>query len=456
MKSFEIKSLISKGETETFEFKEHFSDDTVETLVAFSNTRGGKIIVGVTDDGKIIGDSYAKESLQVFINEIKQKTDGKIIPNAEFINYEGKILLIFSISEYPSKPISFKGKYYKRVRGANHLMTTDEVVNEYLRARNKSWDMFMAEEVSLVDLDFSKITKIIQLINKRRDAVIDEDPLSFLKKYDLIQGDRITNAAHLLFSKKPLYFTDIQIGLFETETVIKKSITIRNDLISEVDGVMDFIMGYITKEYIITGKPQREEKWQYPLSAIREFVVNAIVHRDYQNGTHSQFKVFSKKLELWNIGTLPLGLSISDLYSGEESSRPRNLKLAEIFKEVGVIERYGSGVKRAVSEIVNFGLPKPEITERASGLNVKIFGSNDPVNEPVNDPVNEPVNKFVSRKEKILNLIIKNKKIDRISLAKFLNVDLSTVKRDLLSLKREGVIKRIGSDKTGFWEIIKT
>ena len=176
------------------------------------------------------------------------------------LTVNNKTIAILSISEYPSKPLSSRGKYYKRVKNSNHLMLVDEVVNEYLKVRNRSWDMFLAENATLSDLDFNKVCVLIERINQRRETKIESDPLSFLKKFDLIHGEKITNAAQLLFSKKSLFFTEIQIGLFETDTIIKKSITIKNDLFSEIDQVMDFILTHITKEYIITGKPEREER----------------------------------------------------------------------------------------------------------------------------------------------------------------------------------------------------
>lgn len=176
------------------------------------------------------------------------------------LTVNNKTIAVLSISEYPSKPLSSRGKYYKRVKNSNHLMLVDEVVNEYLKVRNRSWDMFLAENATLSDLDFNKVCVLIERINQRRETKIESDPLSFLKKFDLIHGEKITNAAQLLFSKKSLFFTEIQIGLFETDTIIKKSITIKNDLFSEIDQVMDFILTHITKEYIITGKPEREER----------------------------------------------------------------------------------------------------------------------------------------------------------------------------------------------------
>jgi len=371
--------MVKQREGQNLEFKSNFNDACIETLVAFSNATGGMILIGVEDNGEITGVDVGKESIARWLNEIKIKTEYKILPDVEILDIKSKKIVILKVNEYPSKPISYKGRYYKRINESNHTMTTDEIVNEYLKVRNRSWDMFPAEGYSLEHIDLEKVVKLIQKINKKREINIEEDPLVFLKKYGLIQDITITNAALLLFAKGDLDMTEIQIGLFERDTVIKKSVTIKEDLFREVDMVMDFIMAHITKEYIFTGAPERDERWQYPLSAVREFIINAIIHRDYRRGIHSQFKVFRDKIELWNIGKLPDELKIKDLFSGKEKSVPRNIKIAEIFKEAYLIEKYGGGIKRATEEMGMYSLPAPWISETAGGLNVVLFGEEEPL-----------------------------------------------------------------------------
>jgi len=124
---------------------------------------------------------------------------------------------------------------------------------------------------------------------------------------------------------------------------------------------MDFITAYITKEYVITWKPARYEKWQFPIEAIREFVINAIIHRKYIWWTHSQFRVYPNKLQLWNYWKLDPELTIKKVYSWTEKSYIKNRKIAEIFKELWLIEKYWSGVNRSVEKIIQSWLPKPKI-----------------------------------------------------------------------------------------------
>lgn len=309
-----IENLLKQWEWENLEFKESFSDRVIESLVAFANMRWWNVFIWISDKGDIIGVDISKESIQNWLNEVKQKTDNKITPDVELFLVDKKQIICFSISEYPSKPVSFRWRYYIRRANSNHIMSTDEIAYEYLKIRNKSRDMSIANWVSLSDLDEQKIFDAIVAVNQQREQKIEPDILSFLKKLDLVYNDGVTHAAYLLFSKKELLEREVLIWLFEDDTLIKKSLSLKNNLVGQVEEIMDFVMAYITKEYVITWKPQRDEKWQYPITAIREFVINAIVHRNYVWWTHSQFKIFRDKLVFWNYWSLPNQLSIEDLY----------------------------------------------------------------------------------------------------------------------------------------------
>lgn len=275
MKKDDILKYIKNGENEYIEFKEKFSDEVIRALCAFSNYKGGIVIIGISDKGEIKGINLGKESIQKWLTEIKNKTSPYITPEISIFEIENKKVVAFEVIEFPIKPVSFKGRYYIRTKNRDHHMGLSEVAEMYLRTRNTSWDYLINENKSINDLDENKILKVMKMIEKNLEIDLD-NPLSFLRKYSLIieknQMEFPTNASLLLFSKKPLDMTDIQIGLFQDEITIKKSKIIRNDLISEVEEVMDFIKSYILKEYIFDGKVQRTEKWQYPLMQLENLL----------------------------------------------------------------------------------------------------------------------------------------------------------------------------------------
>ncbi len=140
-----------------------------------------------------------------------------------------------------------------------------------------------------------------------------------------------------------------------------------------MDATLAFVRKHINKNYIITGDPQREERWEYPLEALREIVVNMIVHRDYQNAGDSIIKIFDHKIEFYNPGGLGNGLTVSALQAGIYTSYARNRKIADFFREAGIIEKYGSGIKRITNAFIDYGLASPVFEDFQNGFRVTVF-----------------------------------------------------------------------------------
>ncbi|UCH93611.1 MAG: winged helix-turn-helix transcriptional regulator, partial [Candidatus Aminicenantes bacterium] len=263
-------------------------------------------------------------------------------------------------------------------------------------------------------------------------------------------------------------------GLFEDEITIKKDKNIKKSVLFEVEEIMDFITAYITKEFIITGKPQREERWQYPLEAIREIAMNAVIHRDYQEGTHTQIKVFRDKISFWNSGKLPPDLTIEDIKSGAIQSKPRNRLLAQVFKELGIIEKYGAGVKRVIEDFRAYGLVDPSFEEKFGGFyvvvsdkklkqettkettqeihsNIEGFGATSQETSQEIAETSQETNQEINKK--ILQLIKENPRVSGKKMAESVGISESGVKYHLDKLRKNGRIVHIGPRKKGYWKI---
>lgn len=171
-------------ETQNIEFKPNFNEDVIETLVAFANTKGGRVLIGVNDKGEPVKNfTIGKESIQNWINEIKTKTQQQIIPDWEIVSIRGVDVLAFSVQEYPIKPVACRGKYFKRVNNSNHLLSVTEVVNMHLQTLNTSWDAYPDMLHSLDDISLDKVQHAIE-IQKSNRLTINESPLPFLLKND--------------------------------------------------------------------------------------------------------------------------------------------------------------------------------------------------------------------------------------------------------------------------------
>jgi ATP-dependent DNA helicase RecG len=387
MQAAALREIIALGEGSQLEFKSSFNVEAIEALVAFANTAGGMVLIGLADDGEVKGVSVGRESLQNWINEIKTKTSPILIPEAEIIDIDGRQVVALSIQEYPVKPVSLRGKYYKRVANANHVLSTSEVVNLHLQTFNTSWDYHPNPQFSIEDISLDKVQAAIELLNRDRIS-ISEDPLTFLIKNDLLREGAVTNAAYLLFKKEDSVLTTIELGRFQTDTIIKDTARSKADLLTQVEDVLAFIKKHINKAVIITGAAQNLEKWQFPLEAIREIVMNMIVHRDYRLASDSVVKVYDHKIEFYNPGRLPERVSIEDLLSNQYPSTPRNKLIADFCKTLGLIEKYGSGIRRILHSLQTEGLPPPTFQHVGEGFMVTIYDREYLAKHP--DAVAEP------------------------------------------------------------------
>jgi ATP-dependent DNA helicase RecG len=366
-------SLIPPTEDLFTEFKTSFSEEVIVSLVAFANSRGGSVYVGVADDGVVKGVNPGAETLQNWINEIKTKTAFKIVPDAELISYNNMQVVKLSVAEFPTKPVALRGKYFKRIANANHLMSVDEIANEHLKTINSSWDFYPDPTHSLSDISHDKVKAFIRRAERQNQTTIELSVDEFLHKFEFVRDGKLTFGAFLLFCADYCSISDVQVGRFKSDTMIIDSLSLSTDLLSEVDQLMAFVRKNLMVEYIITGEPQRTERFDYPLDALREIVVNMIVHRDYREPSASIVKIFDDRMEFYNPGGLFGGITIDDLLSGNYTSKSRNKLLAKAFKEIGLIERYGSGIRRIRTICADYGLREPQFREMGNGFLVTIY-----------------------------------------------------------------------------------
>ena len=439
-----FRDFVEKGESDTVEFKTSFDKEAIETLAAFANTKGGTIVIGVQNSGKLGGVQLGKETLQNWTNQIKLNTAPSIAPDVSVITVNNRTVVILKIIEYPVKPISYKGKYFKRIQNSNHQMSIHEISALHLKTHHSSWDHYYDTQHTLEDISLDKVNRFIELANKIRPYPIMDDPMTVLRKFELLQKEKITHGCYLLFTADDSLLSTIEIGHFASETAIRDSLTIRSDIVGEVETVLEFIRKHMGRAYIISGKAQREERWEYPLEALREIVVNMIVHRDYMSSNDSVIKVFDDHIEFYNPGNLPNGLTVDQLIRGDYSPSIRNKQIATVFKEAGIIEKYGSGIKRVLEAFNKYTLPQPVFEEIQNGFKVTVFKTTQKTTQKT------------QTRDQICALLSKNPNMTREDLARTLAKSPNTIKGHIAKLKAEGQIKRIGSDRNGYWEVILT
>lgn len=439
----DILKLIKMGESLTLEFKTSFQKEVISSVVAFANAKGGKILIGVNDDGEIVGVNLQQESLQNWINQIKLSTTPSVIPDLAIEEINHKTIVIIEVREYPIKPISFKNRYFLRKSNSNHLMSMEEIANEYLKTKNSSWDYYVDSAQDFNDLSLDKINTFIHRIEKHFTKSFGDNPMQILHKYGLVRDNKITFGAYLLFVKGFCLISGVQAGRFKTPSDIIDTISLNTDLLTEVDELMIFVRKHLMVEYIITGNPEREERYDYPLDAIREIILNMIVHRDYRDSSDSVIKIFDDKIEFFNPGELYDGLTIEQLKSNHYESKTRNKLIALMFKECGLIEKYGSGISRIKKFCHEHHIVEPKFEEMQKGFKVTLYKKKvDDTNEGISEGI-----------KSLYTCIEQNPHLRLSQISVHLNTPKKTLERWIKQLKEEGKIEFKGSKKTGGYVI---
>jgi ATP-dependent DNA helicase RecG len=364
-----LNQLLKEIETRELEFKEKPNPALFKTLSAFANTNGGVVIVGVSDKKEITGYRCSNANLKELSDTIVNKL--AIHPVIEPVKCDEKIVLRIDVKK-SNMPVAYEGRYYTRVGNTTRLMDTEEL-KEFLISEIE-WDS-LPSHYELTDIDEETVRLFVHLAKKagRLPGADEKEPVAtILIRLGLMTGDQLTNAAFLLFGKKQeAYLSDavLRIGRFKDESAIIGDRWIAGNLLHQLIEGEEAIRNFINVRYEISGEtPERKEHWDYPLPALREALMNALVHRDYfKKNEQILIKIYDDVIWFHNPGGLPKGLSIEQL-KAKPQSIPRNSLIARIFYLAGYIERYGSGIQRILTSFADAGLPEPEFQSDAWGL----------------------------------------------------------------------------------------
>ena len=235
--------LLLAGESQTVKFKTSFDKTTVESLVAFANAQGGTILVGVSDAGLVHGVSLGKETLNEWLGQIKSATSPSLIPDLAAERVDGKTVVVIHVGEFPVKPVSTRGRYFKRVASSNHQLGLAGIADLYMQSLQLSWDAHQAGTHTLDALSTPKIKRFIQQVNDNGRFALESADIAALEKLHYIVNGHPTWAAMLLFAKEPIRH-HIHIGRFKTPSMIIDDRQFTDTLFEVVEQSMKFIVSY--------------------------------------------------------------------------------------------------------------------------------------------------------------------------------------------------------------------
>ena len=425
------------SESHNIEYKSNWRDEYFKWICGFANANGGKLYIGIDDKGKVTGIDNHSELLEQLPNKFRDILG--VYSEVNLLNEKGKHYLEIIVPRY-DVPISVRGKYYVRTGSTLQELKGPALIEFILKRTGKTWDEFPVESATLKDIDEEAVKVFTRKALKSRRIAPDaaeEDTRTLLNNLHLINDNgKLKNAALLLFGKDPKkYFTSayFKIGRFgESDADLKFQDVVNGNLIEMADKVMEILKSKYLVFPIRYEGMQRVEELEYPEPALREAILNSIVHKDYKGST-IQLSVYDDRLSLWNPGLLPDELNV-EMLKAKHPSHPRNKNIAEVFFKAGYIEAWGRGISIMMDACQKAGLPEPTIEEVAGGMQItflKDFLAEDYLKRlGVNERQVEAV-KYVKKNGKITN-----KEYQKIN-----DCSRNTASGDLANLVEKGILK---------------
>jgi ATP-dependent DNA helicase RecG len=435
-------------ESNTTEFKREIPRNLqiLKTVIAFCNTFGGKIVVGVADDGEVVG--VAENELELSMSSLEQSIfDGcspTIVPRIYIQRIENKAVLVIEVSEGMSKP------YYLRTDGIDkgtfirlnkHTMQAKEDVIQELHwsARGMNYELLPVYQATMSDLDQNVITQFLQYRKNRGIVRIDDQ---VLKSYGIIAYDQNKQypsvLGMLLFGYNPQqYISEAMIicshfrGLEGREAIAH--VDCEGTLFNQYEQAYMFIISRLYKSFTIQGS-KRQEELEIPEIAIREALLNLIVHRNYHLRSPSKIAIYDDRIEFFSPGQVPGQFDVTNLLSG--ISYLRNPAICKIFREANYIEKLGSGFITIFTSCKTRGLKTPLVIDGGTFVKCVLYRQNEITKVDTKDDITQINELFTSRNELTANEI-----------AQLLGISHTTVIRRLNSMIQLGLIVRIGVRK---------
>jgi ATP-dependent DNA helicase RecG len=361
-----FEDAVRRPDGKRLEFKRDLSSPgpVMKSLVAFANSAGGTLVIGVEDDRTVLGltDPHAVEAR--LVNLISDRISPRLVPEIDVVTWRSTNVIMVEVHLSPSRPhrIIADDAVYVRV-GSSNRRADDQLVDEMRRStRFESFDETPYPSEPIEAIDFDAFVAEFAPIRRVRRA-----DLAVLGLSQKVQGRQVPTVGGLaLFGNESARLADATIrcarfaGIERSEIIDSVDLG-GSSLPAMVRSAMDFVEAQFSRRLIISGLPNRLVR-PIPLVAVREAIVNAVVHADYsQRGGPIRVALFDDRLEVENPGLLPFGLAVEDLASG--ISRVRNHVIARTFKELGYIEQWGSGIRRMADELSRAGLPAPILEE---------------------------------------------------------------------------------------------
>lgn len=447
-------------ESETAERKESWNDDGLKSLAAFANTRGGTLWIGIRDKGATVGwRGDGKEQTRIS-NQISDALG--CLPIGMTVQMRDNLPILVIRMARAASPVSVRGRYYRRVGNSTREVPGNELPRFLLERTGQNWDE-LPSEFGLADVSQKTVADFRSLARVRLPDIAPSDTTAIiLDKLQLVSPDgRLNRAGLLLFGTDPqrlMRTAYVQIGRFSDPATILDEATATGNLFAQLDQTMQAIRKYVFVRYEIPKSPvgrspvedlQRQEVWEFPYDAVREAVLNALIHRDYASVGRIQIRVYDDRLVISNPGGLPEALTVSDLFR-EHRSFPRNPAIAQTLYFTQLIEKWGTGTIRMRNACQNEGAPDPEFEARPDEFLVTLRKGRI-------QPTSRKADRTAEADAIVLRLAADTPEgIGRQDVIEALGCSAKSASNLLLRLRRRGLIEQTGSRRWARYTLPKS
>lgn len=430
-------------ESETVELKEIVVEDIKKEVIAFANCGGGKLYVGVADNGEVAGVDNADEITQQLSNMVRDaiKPDITMFVHYETIEVDGKKVVIVDVQRGTNRPyyLAKKGLRPEGVyvrQGTSSVPATDTAIRQMIKETDG--DSFEEMRSLNQDLTFNATGKEFVA----RSVPFEQPQKQTLK---LLTADGVYTNLGLLLSEQCVHTVKVAIFQGTDQSVFKDRREFTGSLMQQMNEVYDYI-DFRNQTQATFDKLRRIDTRDYPEVAVREALLNLLVHRDYSFRASAIISIYTDRIEFVSIGGLLPGVELNDVLMGV--SVCRNPNLANVFYRLELIEAYGTGMQKIMSAYKDKNCtPKIETTNNA--FKIILPNINYSASEETSEPVTEqpPKNRAETSEQIVLDYLMENGTITRADVEEMLDVGTATAYRVLKRMLDSGVLAQSGKGK---------
>ena len=477
-------NTIFSGESKNIEYKVTLpekSEKYMKTIIAFANTQGGKLIIGVDDKTHQVFGVKNEVLFQIMdgiANAISDSCMPQIIPDIEPQTVDGKTVIVVSVEPGKNRPyyLKTKGKEagtYIRVAGTSRLAFPEKIKELEMEGSRTSWDELTCIGYPVTEEAIEKLCRDIEEFREKAgmsEHHVKKEQLINWKILKQREEQLLASNAYVLLTSDYFLFSRTQCAVFKgnDRTVFLDKREFTGSLYAQIEEAIDFVLRNIRLGATIEGLV-RKEKYELPPEAIREMIINAHCHRNFLDESCIQVAIYDDRLEVTSPGGLYNGLTYEEIMNGH--SKIRNRGIANVFGQMGLVEAWGSGIKRIFNSAKEYGLPEPKIQEFDNMFRVELF-RNSFTAEQKERSIGEASEKhrrnigetseenrrteINNTQQKILELLSVDNELSANKMAIEIGVARRNIEANIRKLKEYGMLIRHGSPKNGYWEVVNS